>query len=412
MEILLHIYLTRNERRKTKREENVRDSISRFLRSGMGTLLWSIGVLIAIGAHLWLLFANYSGLVQAFELLGTDQKPLGDDPLFGWTFEALLLGDANQGHLFAGILVVALAAGFWLLCYYIFRLISLAGSRVRFQNQEDMDSVREAEIRIKYDNLPYLLITLIPLIAAAWWDIRLFNFRSLAGGYGIETPEDAHILKNMSATMAEIPDNFSHALTNIGGWGYLATTFLTAFFLKFAWNQLKESAITLEGSLLDLMNIGVENQPYGELGAAENPAEELVMAETPAEQRGRAIDAPVSKTSVSSNMEELDATGGMQHLKNMHPIDNSNAAALSDGTVGNANAEQDVNQGPSQSQSSVLNNAEVDELVIVVGENEPVRMSEIMVNQERYYRHEDGRWWNREYYESLHANGTSEKEVA
>lgn len=374
----------------------MRERISRLIRSGMGTLFWLIGVVIAIGAHFWLLFANYSGLVQAFELLGTDQKPLGDDPLFGGIFEAMLLGDANQGHLFAGILVVALAAGFWLMCYYIFRLMSLAGTRVRHQYQEKMDSVREAEYRIKYDNLPYLLITLIPLIVVAWWDIRLFNFRSLAGAYGIETPEDALFLKNMSAMMVEAPDNFSYALIYIGGWGYLATTFLTAFFLKLAWNQLKENAIALEGSLFDLMNIGLENQPYGEPGTLENPDEEFVLAETLTEQREKAIDAPVSNTSVGSNM---------------NPIGNLIAAAQSDGTVDSSNAEHDINHGSSQSQLSVLNNTEVDEFVIVVGENEPVRMSEIMVNQKRYYRHEDGRWWNREYYESLHINETSKEEA-
>lgn len=365
----------------------MRDKITRLLHSAVGVLAWGIfGVLLALLLHIILLFANYSGLIQAFEILGTDQKPMADDALLGWLFDTLPVGDTTQAHLLAATLVVAFAVGFWFFLYCIFNIIKLAGLRARSMAQGDTDSAKEAMFRILYDESPYLFLTSIPLGVVACWDLWLFRFRATAGSLGIELPEEAlesNILTpTLDSVLVQGSDSLVFMLDMFGGWGYLAAAFLSALFLKFTWIKLKESVVILEDSLLDMLNI--ENQPEDELVAADIPA----RSESATEQRNTLhthAESQVADPAIAEQTrgpEPETETGVVEKNVNTTP-----------------DMPLDVATGP-------------DELVTVVGENEQVRISEIMANPERYFRHEDGRWWNRGYYESLHANESNEKEAA
>lgn len=359
----------------------MRKNISR-LRDGLfGMGLYGLGLSIALGMHLVMLFANYSGLVQAFEMLGADQKPMGDDPLTGGLFEAFSLGDITQSHLYAGVIVVTLAAGFWLLCIYLFKLIMIVGDRKVYQSQGDVESVREAERIIKFDVLPYMIITLIVLSLVAFWDIKLFSLRSLAGLQGLERPEQVYALKNLSKSIAEAPNNFALEAISCGVWGgYLSATFLTAFILKFVWGQLKEKAVVFERALLDLMKID-EGETLGET---------KVDASTITEE-SNVVGTVAGNAAVDTSRVAAVEEDGLQS-------EEARSVSISDEIAG---ARADITTGAAQETSVAQIAAE--EWINVIGEDAPARLTEVMANPERYYKHEDGSWWNRNYYESLHS---------
>lgn len=345
----------------------MRENISRFLRSTVGATVLILIFGFALLIHIWAITANYNATVQSFELLGYDQKPISDDPLFGWFFEALLLGDATQSHLYAGFVVLMLAMGFGISVYYIFKLIMLLRDRKVYQTKGDTESASQAEILIIYDTLPYLVISLTLVGILAWWDLYLFNYRSLAGTNGVESQEDAVLLKKLGLSIAESPDSFALALNAIGGWGYLAATLLSAFFLKFAWILTKERFIAFEDAVLGLFSFVENNMVAGDMqtAASTTPAE---SAERNNNQGRNNSTADITTSTASSDQERIIEATSPQ--------------------------------------------ADAEEMVEVIGEEKPVRLSEILANKDRYYKHEDGRYWVRELYENLHGASTLESTPA
>lgn len=367
----------------------MRDIISRFLRSGVGTLLWAAGVLLALGVHFVLLFANYAGLVQAFEILGTDQRPMGDDAFLGWLFDTILIADSTQSHFLAASLAVVFAVGFFVVFYLVFKVIRLAGLRARSIAQRDTDSAKEAMFRIVYDTLPYLILTGIPLGIIMYWDYSLFRLRSVAGSLGIEAPEEAlALLKVTPDFITHGADNLVYMVDMIGGLGYLAAAVLSAIALKFMWSNLAESAVVLEGTFLDLLNI--KDEPRDEPEAAELPVlqgNSMEMSTVP----NINDESPVVEPAPGTNIEDAKIEEARRpEPETMRTVETSTDAS--------SDMIRDAGAG-------------TDELIEVVGGNEQ-RISQVMANPEKYFRHADGRWWDRSYYERIHEKDNNDKEVA
>lgn len=379
----------------------MRENFSRFIRSAFGVIVIGLMFILALAIHLWALIANYNALVQSFELIGFDQKPLSEDPFYGRIFEAMLLGDATQCHLYAGFLVLALAVGFGIMAYFLFNIIMLIRDRKVYLNNGEAESARQAEIAILYNNVPYFIIFSILLIVLAWWDLWLFTYRSLAGIYGIETAEEAvPLIGKLGVSIAEAPDNFALALIRLGGLGYLVATLLTSFFLKFAWVRTKERLIDFEEAIISLFYIENSTQvtrdgqseatiPVSANNAPMEPegAEELQLdANTLAVNPPREAEIGVGMDNESNTVgpeQRLERTPDGDNFKTGQPEITVPSDPLLEIPTTHVNAEKEVE---------------------IIGGNATIRRSEALANPDRYHVDEDGRFWDRGYYEMLHGS--------
>lgn len=343
----------------------MREHFSRLIRSFLGVIIMGLVFSLSVGIHLWALIANYNALIQGFELIGFDQKPLADDPFYGWIFDALLLGDANQCHLYAGFLVFALAICFGVVSYFLFNMIMLIRDRRVYLSNRDEVSAHQAMTVILHDNLPYFILFLILLIPLAWWDVSLFSYRFLAGAMNIESPVEAvNNISRLGVMLQEAPDNLALAIGRIGGWGYLAATLFTALFLKFAYQRAKERLIVFEESFLALFF-------FDDAGRTEGGGQPAGTAVT------EGVTAPPVNV---ATQEEPGARPVAGHQENT--------------TV--------MPEEPGQEMPATHVNR--DDEVEVIGGNGNIKRSDAVANPERYHIDENGRFWDRQYYEALHGS--------
>lgn len=364
----------------------MRENVSRFIRSTFGLIVMGLVFSLAVSIHIWALIANYNALVQGFELIGFDQKPLADDPFYGWVFEAMLLGDATQCHLYAGFLVFTLAACFGVVSYFLFNMIMLIRDRKVYLNNGDEESARQAMTVILHDNLPYFIIFSGLLIFLAWWDLWLFYYRSLAGAMNIEIPKEAVLnISSPGVMLAEAPDNFALAISRIGGWGYLAATLFTSFFMKFAYQRAKERLIIFEESLLDLLSQDNVDRTDGVVSQSTG----TTLAEGAPTSTGIVTAQAEQETGIESLQQE-DITGSAVNTQHeLHQGENSER-------------ESETTTPEEPAQEMPTTHVHVDEEVEVIGGNGAIRRSDALANPDRYYIDENGRFWDRGYYEKLH----------
>lgn len=219
---------------------NMKEKVSQIFKSTFGIVFVGIALFVALLVHLWLLFSHYIGIVHSFEMLGYDQRPLSDDRLFGWVFEAFLLGNATLSELYAGAIVFALGFSLVVSCSLVTQLITHVRDRAIFLRTGDNNSAKNIEITICYSILPWLAL-LIPLTAVVtMWDVKLFSFRAFAGVMGYGGPETAMSLENFGTIIAEHDDKFSMGVTRFSSFGYAAAIIITSLLLEFIFMKFRD----------------------------------------------------------------------------------------------------------------------------------------------------------------------------
>lgn len=216
----------------------MKEKISRVLRSTTGFIFVTVALIVTILLHIWVLSANYGGILQSLELLGYDQKPLGDDRLFGWLFEAFGFGNATLCEFYAGALVIAMSISLVGVCYFITQLIIRIRDRAIFLKTGDNESVANINVDIIYNILPWLFIFILLCSIVTLWDIKLFNLRAFGGLMGAELPET--ILSLTHSEILKYKDSFAIEVTKFSSFGYVAAVVVTIIISEYLFMKFKE----------------------------------------------------------------------------------------------------------------------------------------------------------------------------
>jgi hypothetical protein len=226
--------------------------IARFIRNLAGFLFCLLvvdsGLVVLNGA---MMIANYLACKGSFELLGFEMRPLWTDELVGHLLGAFF-PKATLAHFYALIVAVTVALGLFLVFKLAFSVADLWEARRDSLAANDQESARKA-MRLIVRDLGMLLIFLIPLAWAIYWDVYLFRYRSIAGALGIEDPTVAPQMFGWERQLRENGELFAWALVHIGAWGYVAVTALACLSLEFAWHKTVRYWDWLEGNCRELM---------------------------------------------------------------------------------------------------------------------------------------------------------------
>ncbi len=370
----------------------MRQRISRIFKATLGFV--SVGVFLggAVSMDLLLLFTNYIGLVQSFELLGYDQKPLSADRLLGWLFEALLLGDTTASDLYAGVLALGMGVSLIVLSHIVMQIIMQLRDRAVFLRTGDREAARNIELTIRYNTLPLLFLFVPIMVIIMMWDIKMFSYRAFAGVVGYDGSATTHGLVNMENLLLKYGDRFSIGVTRFSPLGYAAIIvfipllveflfmkfidrwelFLDAFAGLFSW----EERVSLQSQADFPVENGVQNQD------SQDSAVAFSDGGVPMEEVSRGWSQPDS-----ANMDTEDT------LIDIHED--------TDDTV---------------IQQTVFDMDE--EVEVIGGGGLRIKRGEALQDEDRFYVDKAGRVWNREYYNNLHGEATQEvagdkeKEVA
>ncbi len=214
--------------------------ISRVFRATFGLVLISLWILFGVVVHVWILFSNYSGVVQSLELLGYDQKPLGDNRLFGWLFESILLGNATLCELYAGGLVLAMALSLAISCHLIAQLITHIRDYKIFLIAGDTESAANIKLNICWGVLPWLFLYIPLAFLISLWDFQLFYYRAFSGVLGIEDAEAAVSMESAGLLVKQYGESFSIGLTQLSAVGYISIVIAIALFIAYLATKFSE----------------------------------------------------------------------------------------------------------------------------------------------------------------------------
>ena len=98
--------------------------LSRIVRNFVRLNLSLLLVLFLIGFNVLLVVSNYLACKISFELLGTENRPLGTDELVGVFFRAFF-GQASLAHLYAMLVAVTVSVGLFLVLKLAFDTMRL-----------------------------------------------------------------------------------------------------------------------------------------------------------------------------------------------------------------------------------------------------------------------------------------------
>ena len=223
---------------------------SRIARNFIRLTLSLLLVLFLFGFNVLLALSNYLGCKISFELLGTENRPLGTDELVGVYFRSFF-GQASLAHLYAMLVAGTVSVGLFLVLKLAFDTLKLVEDQRLYRENGDQQSAQIAMRRIVY-NLIMIAIFAVPLGFAIYWDIHLFRFRSIAQVMGYEYPEKVVTLVNWSEQLRQKPDMWVWFLTKIGAWGYLAITAICCLGLEYAIYRTGEQWALLLDALSEL----------------------------------------------------------------------------------------------------------------------------------------------------------------
>lgn len=319
---------------------------------------WLCLLLIALAANVWSTLEHYIAARNALELVGTEQSPLGRDPLMGELLSGVI-PRATQPAAMALTIAVCVGLGLLYVVLQGFTLVTYLAVRHDASQAGDASQVRAANQHLLSQGLPWLAsIVALGLVLA--WEWHLFRFRTVASALvveGVEATGQAAVLMG---------DTHLARLTNWGAWGYLACAFAAALMLEITARRAHtEWELFLEATA----------------GGSTDPMlDEAVEPEVPAETvPGDAADAT------------------------------STAAA---GPVEDNAAEPPVAATPSTAQGPMAGGTEGREGLPVIGSEPPrvVSLAQALADAKRYHVDpEEGQVWDRSYWLALHA--TSGREV-
>ncbi|MFH1963795.1 MAG: hypothetical protein ABIJ30_13160 [bacterium] len=337
-------------------------NISRVVRSTFGLVAIGLCIFGAVVIHIWILFSNYSGVTQSFELLGYDQKALSDNRLLGWLFESILLGDATQCELYAGALVLTMAVTIAMVCHLISQAINHYRDYKIFLRAGDDNSAGDIKLTLYYNVLPWLILYFPVAFIISLWDVYLFRYRAFAGVFGVEDTETAVSMGNTGVLLKEYGDSFSIGLTQFSAMGYVVIVIATSFLLAFLLSKLSDRWELFINAFASLF-IWDESNP------------QQATTQTHTDSTSEDISAEQSQ-----GTEETTHEAGVPiPLGEVSGEDSSSITAM---------------------QQTRFN---MDEEVEIIGDsnNRRIKKSQAIKDNNRFYVDSEGKVWDRGYYDSI-----------
>ena len=175
---------------------------------------------ICIFAEFWLFIIHYLGLSYAFELKGFDTLPLYQESLIGPAMKAFFpKADYTKG---LGMLVAFILMGitftFFHLAYECFKLLL---ERSRYKRENNAETVQVVN-QMLLTNCIWMVVLAIPGVLIFLWDLDLFKYRLLLGAIGVDSPDAATGLTNISQQMQENGNLWIWNNLSIDALGYAA----------------------------------------------------------------------------------------------------------------------------------------------------------------------------------------------
>jgi hypothetical protein len=160
-----------------------------------------IVALSCLFAEFWLFIIHYLGLSYAFELKGFDTLPLHQESVIGPAMKAFFpKADYTKG---LGMLVAFILMGitftFFHLAYECFKLLL---ERSRYKRENNAETVQVVN-QMLLTNCIWMAVLAIPGVLIFLWDLDLFKYRLLLGAIGVDSPDAATGLTNISQQMQE-----------------------------------------------------------------------------------------------------------------------------------------------------------------------------------------------------------------
>jgi len=207
--------------------------------------LWILAAAIMVGLNVWVVVANYIACIQSFQLLGFENKDLGDDELVGPLFAAFV-PKATVAHLLAGVFEAAVALAIWWLAHYLFSMVQLLEDRSIYVSSGDDASRRIVDHKLLFTAVR-LVILAIPVAVAANTIVDLFRYRMIAQALGLEQPHDATMKISTFAIELQRHGNlFAWQIAKYGAWGLLCATLLVAICFELCCHKIAEASARLD----------------------------------------------------------------------------------------------------------------------------------------------------------------------
>ncbi len=329
---------------------------------------------VAILSHLWLIWTNYTGLRNAFVLLGFETYPLRQDPLIGTLAEALGLGSWTFCDLYAAALALVMAMGLVCLAHFLGSSIELLFDRTALRREGRHEDAARVSLQV-WRRLAKVAILTTPLTYVTVWDIKLFLLRSIANGGNIQ-PTQVPEIPSWSSLLRDNPDTLWLHVTQIGLWGYIAATALACILLPWAIRHL-DDAYSAMVDAFRLSFAGAGPEPVLSPAPAAPPASATPSAVVAAAAATPPMPAP-AEPSIASPADLPRAAYGQGTLRDGQAIT--------------------IDQVPSTVMEGMPS-------VEVLGANPPQRvtMEEAARRSDLYYVDSSHRVWLRKYWDLLNA---------
>lgn len=361
-------------------------------KSFFGWLISLGGVLLSFAAHVLVFFANYAALKSAFELIGFEPRPLGDDNFLGTLFTSLGLGDATVSDVYAGGMALLIGVTSVVCFNYLFDALRLFFDSRAYRASEDEGERAKAPLAIRKlaRRLVYFAALAAPLVFVMSWDLTLFKVRLEGNLRNTQSPDE---ILTWSPDAVSRLGEYSDWLLGRNGVGYIAATVLACLLLEVAFEKMSENFDNLCYAFDALTGA----QP-------EEPREEQTGA---ADETGAAHADPAAPFGLPDPEAEAAAAASS-------PFSTS-AATPSLAGSGVAAGSPAVDVTPPAAQPTAppaMVEDEVERLVEVLSAS-----GAEYVESGRAERRQDlvvdatGRYWERGFYESLHSSG-ADAEVA
>ncbi len=340
-------------------------------------------LLLCVGLHVFLIYLNYSALKSSYVLLNYDTTPFGDDPMFGWIFEACVLYELTLADLYAICVALIIGAGSMLCSHFIYKSYRI-GIEMHYFNGDKSSELYKQLHKALVLSLSYFILILIPYICVVLNDLDLFKFRFACWVLNLEGDTVASTLKSWDIIVKDHSDLFSVHIIPLAGWAYIGLVLVTSLLVEKAFEHKNEEWAVFKEAALNWYNESFKQAAKADAAFA--------MAEPVGEQMAtgaqEAFVPPITNEAENIRASEQPKTMGEPETRAGERV-------------------VPFPERPTQRPSFTDNaNTKEEELVTVLGGNagEKVRFSEAVANPENYVIDSSRRVWKKSFWDSFNSD--------
>lgn len=197
---------------------------------------WLLIMGVALSATAWGVLEHYVSCRIGLEIVGTVTDPVGHDPLLGLLFN-VIAPRATLSQAVALTIAVGEILSFFLIATGLGELLALIRHRRISVASRLNDEVAEATHRMVEIGFMVVILAVL-LVPAVYWDLVLFEIRTLAGA-GVGNP--AQVISWAAGTALDSASVASARwFARVGAWGYLAFTALSSLSLEWTFRRVAD----------------------------------------------------------------------------------------------------------------------------------------------------------------------------